>query len=46
MQLDLTGEPLPRHAEVCNQAATTAMTLHIYGTDVSRVGSSVRRYYD
>jgi 3-mercaptopropionate dioxygenase len=31
---------------VCNQAATTAISLHIYGTDVSRVGSSVRRYYD
>ncbi|WP_225859161.1 cysteine dioxygenase family protein [Streptomyces albicerus] len=31
---------------VCNQAATTAISLHIYGTDVSRLGSSVRRYYD
>jgi hypothetical protein len=24
---------------------TTAISLHIYSTDVSRVGSSVRRYY-
>jgi 3-mercaptopropionate dioxygenase len=24
----------------------TAISIHIYGTDVSRVGSSVRRYYD
>ena len=25
---------------------TTAISIHIYGTDVGRVGSSVRRYYD
>lgn len=31
---------------VLNTAATTAISLHIYGTDVSRLGSSVRRYYD
>jgi predicted metal-dependent enzyme (double-stranded beta helix superfamily) len=31
---------------VCNQAASTAISLHICGTDVSRVGSSVRRYHD
>jgi hypothetical protein len=31
---------------VCNQAPTTAISLHTYGTDVSRAGSSVRRYYD
>jgi hypothetical protein len=24
----------------------TAISIHIYGTDVSRIGSSVRRYYD
>jgi 3-mercaptopropionate dioxygenase len=24
----------------------TAISVHIYGTDVSRIGSSVRRYYD
>jgi 3-mercaptopropionate dioxygenase len=24
----------------------TAISLHIYGTDISRVGSSARRYYD
>ena len=23
-----------------------AVSLHIYGTDLSRVGSSVRRFYD
>jgi hypothetical protein len=22
------------------------MSIHIYGTDVTRIGSSVRRYYD
>jgi 3-mercaptopropionate dioxygenase len=31
---------------VHNTAATTAISIHIYGTDVTRVGSSVRRYYD
>lgn len=31
---------------VFNPTDTTAISLHIYGTDVSRVGSSVRRYYD
>ncbi|XVQ15534.1 cysteine dioxygenase [Spirillospora sp. CA-255316] len=31
---------------VRNRAATTAISLHIYGTDVSRVGSSVRRHYE
>jgi hypothetical protein len=24
----------------------TAISIHIYGTDVSRIGSSVRRYYE
>ena len=24
----------------------TAISIHVYGTDVSRVGSSARRYYD
>src|SRR6266511_4420325 len=31
---------------VHNSADTTAMSIHIYGTDVTRIGSSVRRYYD
>jgi predicted metal-dependent enzyme (double-stranded beta helix superfamily) len=31
---------------VHNTAETTAISIHIYGTDVTRVDSSVRRYYD
>lgn len=31
---------------VHNTTGTTAISLHIYGTDVTRIGSSVRRYYD
>ena len=31
---------------VHNTASTTAISIHIYGTDVTRIGSSVRRYYD
>jgi predicted metal-dependent enzyme (double-stranded beta helix superfamily) len=31
---------------VRNIGATTAISIHVYGTDVTRVGSSVRRYYD
>jgi 3-mercaptopropionate dioxygenase len=31
---------------VRNIADETAISIHIYGTDVTRVGSSVRRYYD
>jgi predicted metal-dependent enzyme (double-stranded beta helix superfamily) len=31
---------------VRNTGDQTAISLHIYGTDVSRIGSSVRRYYD
>ena len=31
---------------VHNTAAETAISIHIYGTDVTRVGSSARRYYD
>jgi predicted metal-dependent enzyme (double-stranded beta helix superfamily) len=29
-----------------NVGADTAISLHIYGTDITRVGSSARRYYD
>ena len=31
---------------VRNVGDTTAISIHIYGTDVSRIGSSVRRFYD
>ena len=31
---------------VHNTSDTTAISIHIYGTDVTRVGSSARRYYD
>ena len=29
-----------------NTGAETAISLHVYGTDISRVGSSARRYYN
>jgi predicted metal-dependent enzyme (double-stranded beta helix superfamily) len=31
---------------VHNTAEETAISIHIYGTDVTRIGSSARRYYD
>jgi predicted metal-dependent enzyme (double-stranded beta helix superfamily) len=31
---------------VRNVGDATAISIHVYGTDVSRIGSSVRRYYD
>jgi 3-mercaptopropionate dioxygenase len=31
---------------VHNIGDTTAISIHVYGTDITRVGSSVRRYYD
>jgi 3-mercaptopropionate dioxygenase len=31
---------------VHNTSEETAISIHIYGTDVTRVGSSARRYYD
>src|SRR5919201_2393835 len=31
---------------VRNTAGETAISIHVYGTDVTRVGSSARRYYD
>jgi predicted metal-dependent enzyme (double-stranded beta helix superfamily) len=31
---------------VHNTTGTTAISIHVYGTDVTRIGSSVRRYYD
>jgi 3-mercaptopropionate dioxygenase len=31
---------------VRNTSDTTAISIHIYGTDITRIGSSARRYYD
>ena len=31
---------------VHNTGETTAISIHVYGTDVTRIGSSVRRYYN
>ena len=31
---------------VRNTAEETAISIHVYGTDVTRIGSSARRYYD
>ena len=31
---------------VHNTTDTTAISIHIYGTDVTRIGSSARRFYD
>lgn len=31
---------------VHNTGGETAISIHVYGTDVSRIGSSVRRYYE
>ena len=31
---------------VHNTEETTAISIHVYGTDLNRIGSSVRRYYD
>jgi predicted metal-dependent enzyme (double-stranded beta helix superfamily) len=31
---------------VHNTSETTAISIHIYGTDITRVGSSARRYYN
>jgi predicted metal-dependent enzyme (double-stranded beta helix superfamily) len=31
---------------VRNAGDDTAISIHIYGVDVSRIGSSVRRYYE
>jgi predicted metal-dependent enzyme (double-stranded beta helix superfamily) len=32
--------------QVRNEGSETAISLHVYGTDISRLGSSVRRNYD
>lgn len=48
---NLTGEvsgfaPPGDIHRVRNAGNQTAISIHIYGTDISRIGSSVRRYYD
>ena len=44
---DVTGFAPPGDIHrVRNVGDCTAISIHVYGTDVSRVGSSVRRYYD
>ena len=44
---DVTGLAPPGDIHrVRNAGVQTAISLHIYGTDVSRLGSSVRRVYD
>jgi predicted metal-dependent enzyme (double-stranded beta helix superfamily) len=44
---DVTGFAPPGDIHrVHNIGRSTAISLHIYGTDVTRAGSSVRRYYD
>jgi 3-mercaptopropionate dioxygenase len=32
-----------RHA--VSRGAETAISIHVYGTDITRIGSSARRYY-
>ena len=44
---DVTGLAPPGDIHrVRNDGAQTAISLHIYGTDISCMGSSVRRVYD
>jgi 3-mercaptopropionate dioxygenase len=44
---DVTGFAPPGDIHrVRNAGDGTAISIHVYGTDVSRIGSSVRRYYD
>jgi 3-mercaptopropionate dioxygenase len=44
---DVSGFALPGDIHrVRNVGDETAISIHVYGTDVSRIGSSVRRYYD
>ena len=47
MESDVNGFAPPGDIHrVRNVGDSTAISIHIYGTDVSRIGSSVRRYYD
>jgi 3-mercaptopropionate dioxygenase len=32
--------------KVCNRGDQVAVSMHVYGTDITRVGSSIRRIYD
>jgi predicted metal-dependent enzyme (double-stranded beta helix superfamily) len=32
--------------QVHNSGQTVAVSMHVYGTDITRVGSSIRRLYD
>lgn len=44
---DVTGFAPPGDIHrVHNTGDTTAISVHVYGTDVTRIGSSVRRFYD
>jgi 3-mercaptopropionate dioxygenase len=44
---DVTGFAPPGDIHrVRNPTSTTAISIHIYGTDITRIGSSARRYYD
>jgi predicted metal-dependent enzyme (double-stranded beta helix superfamily) len=48
---NLTGEvggftPPGDIHRVRNVSDSTAISLHVYGTDLGRIGSSARRYYD
>ncbi len=40
---DVTGRPA---GPVRNVGADVAVSLHVYGADITRLGSSVRRTYD
>jgi|SRR6266540_3032757 len=41
------GSPRPATSTAsATQATHTAISIHVYGTDLSRIGSGVRRYYD
>ena len=35
-----------RHPPRAQHRRQTAISIHVYGTDVTRIGSSARRYYD
>ena len=44
---DVSGFAPPGDIQrVHNIGDSTAISIHVYGTDVTRIGSSVRRYYD
>ncbi|MGN6174847.1 MAG: cysteine dioxygenase, partial [Streptosporangiaceae bacterium] len=44
---DVTGLAPPGDIHrVRNDGTQTAISLHVYGTDIRRMGSSVRRIYD